>query len=863
MPRNLSAEITADASDYVSTVELAADRTDNLGDQASQAAGRVERLGDKSSTTATSVGALGATVTSTSAAMSSLSLATSASLVPALATLSATAVPLTATLGGLATAAGGLAAGFGAVVGTGIVAYQEQLKEENSSLAEELQPVREQLHETALNIGEEFVPLIEDAIDAMPAFIREIEDAIGPLDPFAAALRDAGEAAFETIPRVVELMMDMGRDALPAVRDFGGYLADNAVPIMEEMGETTGEVIDIFPDLTDEIINGTAAANEFGVEVLDAVVPALPVAGSRIEMVASRFNDLSSAQKQTTAKAALTAPALGAVATRLGAINPILGGVTAAVGALGFAWVENIGDIRGKTDEFVRSVSGFEDVQDVLQTTADTATRAFDDMGTTLNQFATGQWAAGFDTVEETASEASDSIATTLVGSGGSGGLTATVATGITNAQTWLQTDGTTAMTEGFDAMVGGAADAAMDFKTILIGPGGTSGVLSAMVDNADRYMSDTAPQLLGADAENVGSAIRAGLIDFTNPLKGKNSKIWGMLTDSVTWLVANIPQLFGAVGEGIVSAIVEGVTGLYEGLVGNSVMKDEIKEAAETAITKMPQWMAGVGAAITSAIVGGVTGLAGKLGDKIEQGIDTATERVKRSFNTVNNSGSPENATEEERDRLIEDEPFGPNEQITLRRPGKGVVFQGKAKNAPDRFDIEVGDGGGGSDDRSARVSVSRAREMLNNAGLDGGDYTFTGPTTSRGMVRSLIESAKRRPGGGSSGGTPSGNTPSVPDDAVDDVSDVIDDVQEGVRDFIPGLASGGYIAEGGLLRAHAGERVVPPSQVSDRGEMELDPETIAEGVARGVQRANMDGGEQEITIELRDNSRYETARR
>jgi phage-related protein len=79
-----------------------------------------------------------------------------------------------------------------------------------------------------------------------------------------------------------------------------------------------------------------------------------------------------------------------------------------------------------------------------------------------------------------------------------------------------------------------------------------------------------------------------------------------------------------------------------------------------------------------------------------------------------------------------------------------------------------------------------------------------------------------------------------------------------------IRAMATGGLVESDGIAALHAGERVVPAAQVSDRGEVSLDASTIAEGVAQGFRRVDTGGDQpQEITIQLEDSDRYRTVRR
>jgi hypothetical protein len=755
MPNDtLSAKIKADASDYISTLELASDRTDALGNQASQASERVERLGDKSTTTATSVGALGATISTTSAATSTLALATSASLVPALGALLATAVPLTATLGGLATAAGGVATGFGAVIGTGIFAYSENLKEQNKerlsqlqekrdklktvreetgeltdaqqeqldklneqieatkettsvtgALSDELTPAKEQFRESALVLGKEFIPLIRDAIDALPAFIRKIEDAIGDLTPFAEALRDAGQAAFDTVPKIVEQMMDMGRDALPAVRDLGGYLADNMVPFMEGLEETTSDVVDIMPDFTGSFADLLPKLNDVGIAVLETVLPALNdlIGGfsdllGRAQEFAGR-DDVQSFLSDASDAADIASDAFGTLVEKVGsfastvaesdafeqlkstvesdleatgkAITQISNGkIDNALGTLVTRFGNRVGEITdflggsdGKIAGAIQDTATFLSADGAQKLTrgADKAFGAIssaaisvrdaifgpggesgifavfiDSLGETLASVDYGDAFTGLTDAAEAAQEGAE---TTLVGESGEGGLTSVVSDAVADAQSWLTSEGTSEMqaaaTELADATLSGVAS----IKTILIGPDGGSGVLSAMVDQATTWLTDSAPTLLGEAMTAVGAAIRGALIDaVVNPLKGEDSAFWSGLIDASDWLATNAPELFVAVGDAIVNAIIESFQGLVQGLVGSD--DGEIMTALRDVVGEfsIPNDvnLGSIGTAIVDAIVSSIGGISDDITEGITAGLGGVAEGLSQVWNNT-----------------------------------------------------------------------------------------------------------------------------------------------------------------------------------------------------------------------------------
>lgn len=660
MPKNLSAKVSADASDFISTMTAAAERTDELKDEASSAARQVDDLGDEASEAAAGVSRLSAANTAAASTSSALAVATGASLVPALGALSTVAIPLTATLGALATAAAGVATGFGLVVGTGLRSYGQDVAETTEGvngamegLQHALEPAVEEIEAFASAIGEEFAPLMGDAIEALPEFIERVTDAIGPLGPFADALRDAGRVAFRVIPRIVSQMMDMGRNALPAVRNLGSAIANNAVPAMNAMDDTAGRVLRILPQLDGDTAAAAASLNEFGITILETVVPPLETVGSVAVDAASAFNQLDDRTQKLVASATLAAPAIAGIASKLALVSPALGVATAAVGAFALAWTQDIGGVRSTTNAFVEDATGFETVGALLEDTASQIARGAEtavdalvswadetaSVQTGLNDLesalegtsemvvslANGDWANGFASFETAMVDFNDATERALVGSGGSGGVNGILDTAITDAARFLKNEGPTIIREGIDAFLAVAVDRLSTLSTVLVGPDGQSGLLSTMVDEAVFFLKNTAPPLIGAATEAIGEAIRGVLLDITAPLiKGRDSEFWDTFADVSKWLIENAPKLMAGVGNAIVQAIIAGVTGLYDGLVGNSALRTPIANAADWIIDNAGMLMSGVGGAIVDAILNGVTGLGSAIQNKVDSALDS-----------------------------------------------------------------------------------------------------------------------------------------------------------------------------------------------------------------------------------------------
>jgi len=396
---------------------------------------------------------------------------------------------------------------------------------------------------------------------------------------------------------------------------------------------------------------------------------------------------------------------------------------------------DGVGEGIDTFDDFVDSNEGIqdalEDTEEVVDSTAGAALSAV-----------RGDYSGAMDQLERAADSATDGFKNALVGPGGGGGIIETLRTTVNDGQRWLQSEGGDVIREGMVGLGEAAVDGVDDLSTILVGPDGESGALSAMVDQGAEFLRDTAPELFGEAMQAIGTGIRRGLIDLTNPLRGEDSEIWDLLADGATWLVTNLPDLFFAVGEGIVDAITEGVKGLFEGLVGNSVLKDQISDAGDWLVENAASLVGGVGSAIVDGIVGGIKDVAGDLKSALLNPIDTAV-------GTINDV-------------------------------------------LPAAIDVpEIGPFGGGS------VSTGRAGDVPG--------------------VPDKVKAPEFGPYGGGEV-----DVPGVP---------------------LEGLDTGGFIKEQMPAMLHAGERVLPESQVSERGEASFDPDSVARGFDNSAVAQDING--------------------
>jgi flagellar motility protein MotE (MotC chaperone) len=418
----LSINIGADVADAMAGLTSVESELDNVGGEAlttAQAMGRLasqtEQLGDqmtrtavKAGTTSAAIAGTGAAASSTAIGFQSLGAVSSTVLLPALAALSTTLIPLTATLTGLASAAGAVAGAFGLVVGSGLIAFGEergkqneerlaqvkariegleQLRDEQGKLTEEqekslenLKEQKDELEEVTgvagglkdafadlraeltpiiVSFGQEFTPLIEDALDALPDLAENVLSATGDLTTFRESLRDFGQAAFRIIPDITEELFNLARRALPVVIDTFQWLERNAGGIFDAILRTTRAIAPVLLDFGRVLADIAPTLNSIGVTVLKTVVPALgdflgavnkllqgDIQGGLIEPIKGVINDvvtfLNSEAAQTQIDKASSA-LFGALATALN--NTSESDIAGVSGGLGSALTKAVSNL--------------------------------------------------------------------------------------------------------------------------------------------------------------------------------------------------------------------------------------------------------------------------------------------------------------------------------------------------------------------------------------------------------------------------------------------------------------------------------------------------------------------------------------
>jgi len=290
---------------------------DELGDEMTESAAK----------TAANTAALQANSAAASSASGSFGLLSTTmilSLIPAVLTAATVLAPVAVLLGAIAAGAVALAGAFGLIVGSGILAFGQQRAEQNKERLEQvnqqvaalerlknsesgltkvqqrrldrLKEEQEELKDSTTatgalqqvmgdlkdelvplitEFGEEFVPLIEDTIQAIPTLVRNMLDAVGGTESFEQALRRFGAILMDVLPALVGLMFDLARVALPVLEDFVAFLQGNGDDALSAMQESLQELTPEFQNFLDALIEMAPVLLEFGTNAGEVLIPAL------------------------------------------------------------------------------------------------------------------------------------------------------------------------------------------------------------------------------------------------------------------------------------------------------------------------------------------------------------------------------------------------------------------------------------------------------------------------------------------------------------------------------------------------------------------------------------------------------------
>jgi tetratricopeptide (TPR) repeat protein len=298
---SLEVKITADTSDFTAGVTTAERGLDELGDESRRTAEQIEDVGDASTVAAGQVTLLNGGL--------SISLGLLTALVG---TIGALVAGLTAVAGAAALVVGSGLAAFGEraaeankeeletvnakisrieeleeITGSLTDAQEERLSsleerrdklEEQTSilgaLKQELAPVGAAFRDAFTSAGEQFIPLVEDALNALPGLIRNLGQAFGNADlsNIISVLRGLGQFILQNAVPAFKTFLSFANDAAGSILQFrrdiiafaqsgtGSFIRENITQVigaLKEAIDTLGPALEllqtIFTNVWDSI----------------------------------------------------------------------------------------------------------------------------------------------------------------------------------------------------------------------------------------------------------------------------------------------------------------------------------------------------------------------------------------------------------------------------------------------------------------------------------------------------------------------------------------------------------------------------------------------------------------------------------
>jgi hypothetical protein len=352
---------------------------------------------------------------------------TVASLIPALVTLSSVLAPVVAAFTTLAGGAGALAGAFGTIIGSGLLAYgkelvpvyQKQLKQVESQISAlkelkkqqggltqqqftRLQQLKEEktrlngttsavgalqakfselageISQVIIPFGMQFVPLIKEAVNALPDLVEKMLGAVGGTSELTSTLRELGGIAMEVLPSLFGAMFDFATKAAPVFMDFVRWLTANGPGAFESMVSVTKRLAPVFRNLLDSVIKFAPVFLEFGTNVASVVIPAVSRLIEWLRRGMQWVNSLKGTFQDVAVTLLALSPAVVWLAQAFGGqlVGALIGAVTqlglagaaiaaltnpitwvvAAVAGLAAMWATNFGNIRGHTMDAVGQI---------------------------------------------------------------------------------------------------------------------------------------------------------------------------------------------------------------------------------------------------------------------------------------------------------------------------------------------------------------------------------------------------------------------------------------------------------------------------------------------------------------------------
>lgn len=557
---DLSIAISADTADFTAGAEAVESQLDDLNSEALQTAASLEILSNRADDAKDNIGQAGNRATVSSGQFSALSAATNianssflgisattyGALIPAIVALGAALAPVIASLGGFVAVAGSIL-GVGLIPAIGAIATN----------TERLSAVFSVVTET---VAQTFQPVIEEATGVLMRLMLDFANIASELVPTQSVIEELGdlfeelgEAVIESLPAFVELATALATEFLPPFVEFAEDVLPDVPGMIRNFVSIFRRMIPRFRNAADALGEFLPELTEFGFTVLDVLSPAL---GRLFEIgtdILSWLNDLDPAFQKVAASAALLAPVITVLAGLLGPLTVLSGIGTAISSSIGLVTTA-LGGVASIATTLIPLISS---IGTALGTVAGIITAT---VGVALNALSGALAGIPFTSV--------------LASLGGMIGSLTSVGGSLVAV---LGPIGLVA------AAIGALGFAFKENQDLIINAVQTAfDKIRQLGTRAFNFLKERGPELAKQGMRAIGEGIRFVALDIYNAITGNDDSILkSVIIDSAKWLRNSGPEVLRSAAEVVFDVIMAAARGLYQGLIGNSLIPEMINDIA------------------------------------------------------------------------------------------------------------------------------------------------------------------------------------------------------------------------------------------------------------------------------------------
>ena len=522
-------DLSSESLQTAAALEFLSNRADDAGDNISQA-------GNRASVTSGQFSGLAGATSAANASFMGISATTWGSLIPAVVALGAALAPVIGALGGFVAVAGSIA-GVGLVPVIGAIATNtERLRRTFMGLVEtirtEFAPVFDMAGWSLQFLMEQFESIIPELVITQPL-----------LGQIARNFEILGTTIIESLPAFVELATTLTTQFLPPFVDW----LDNILPQLPGMimgfVDVLTRMIPRFQEAGSVLMDILPPFTEFGFTVLNVLGPAMARFFEVGTEVLTFINQLDPAIQKSVAALSLLAPVIAVVGSLFS--GPILAAGGALASLLAGPFLASLSTMAGVLPAVVGSLVAM--------------------AGVTANV-----------------------LSFVIPFSGAISGLIGTLGGLVGSAAGVISTLGTIAALIGTGGIIVVAIAAVIAafvrfqdeiravFDRVLP-------IISGAVNDALNWVQTNGPPLARKAMNALGGVIRTAALEIAAIfLPGRQSVILGALRDMTDWLIANAPGLLAKAWDALVSVSLAAWEGFKEGLIGNSIIPDTLRDVAD-----------------------------------------------------------------------------------------------------------------------------------------------------------------------------------------------------------------------------------------------------------------------------------------